>query len=185
MQVVDGQIYLGADPANPAIGDLRISYRLANPDVVTVVGKQTGTDFAQFQTKAGDALLFVKPGSIEAAAIFSQAQAENRILTWIIRAVGLVVMALAFMMVLSPLVALADVIPPLGSLLGFGAAVLAFLATAIVGPLVIAIAWFWYRPMVSIIVLAIGLAIAFATGKFAPRRKTPAPAAPPKGAVPA
>lgn len=185
VHIVDGQIYLGADPANPAIGDLRISYRLAKPDVISIVGRQTGPDFSQFQTKAGDALLFVKPGSIDAAAIFSQAQAENRMLTWIIRAVGLVVMGIAFMLVLSPLVALADIIPPLGSLLGFGTAILAFLATAIVGPLVIAIAWFWYRPIVSIIVLAVGLAVAVATGRFAPRRKAPAAAAPPKGALPA
>jgi hypothetical protein len=181
VHVIDGQIYLGADPANPAIGDLRISYRLAKPDTISVLGKQTGADFAQFQTKAGDALLFVKSGSIDAAAIISQAQAENRMLTWILRAVGLVVMAIAFMMVLNPLVALADVIPLLGSVLGFGTAILGFLATAIVGPLVIAVAWFWYRPVVSIIVLAVGLAVAFATGRFAPRRKAPAVAVPPTG----
>lgn len=183
VHIVDGQIYLGADPANPAIGDLRISYRLAKPDTVSILGKQTGTDFGQYQTKAGDALLFVKSGNIDAAAIISQAQAENRMLTWILRAVGLFVMAIAFMMVLGPLVALADIIPPLGSVLGFGTAVLAFLATAIVGPLVIALAWFWYRPLVSIAVIVIGLAVAVATGRFAPRRAPRAPAAPPTGAV--
>ena len=184
VHVVDGQIYLGSDPANPAIGDIRITYRLANPDNVSIVGRQTGSDFTPFQTKAGDTLLFVKAGTIDAAAIFNQAQQENRILTWVIRAVGLFVMAFGFMLLMGPLIALADIIPPLGAVLGFGAAAMALLATALVGPLVIAVAWFWYRPLVSIAVIAVGLAVAFMTGKFAPRRK-PAPAPLPKGSVPA
>ena len=33
--------------------------------------------------------------------------------------------------------------------------------TAILAPVVIAIAWFWYRPLVSVVVLAVGLGIAY------------------------
>ena len=42
--------------------------------------------------------------------------------------------------------------------------------TAIVAPIVIAIAWFWYRPLVSVVVLAIGLALAYGFKRWASQR---------------
>ncbi len=45
VQIVSGEIYLGDNPDSPAIGDLRISYKLANPSVISIVGRQAGTDF--------------------------------------------------------------------------------------------------------------------------------------------
>jgi hypothetical protein len=162
-QIVDGVIYLGADPAKPAIGDLRISYRVARPDTATIIGRQAGADFATFQTKAGDALLFAKSGSVAAADVFAQAQEENRILTWILRAVGVVAMLIGFAQLCSPLIALGDVIPLVGSLLGAGAVFVAIFLTAIVAPLVIATAWLWYRPLVALGVMGLGIGIAMLT----------------------
>jgi len=171
VQIVDGEIYLGDNPDNPAVGDLRISYKLANPSVVSIVGRQAGTDFAPFQTKAGDALLFVKSGNVDAAQIFKQAQDENRIMTWIFRAVGLLFMMVGFTLLMGPLVALGDIVPFIGSLLGAGAMLIGMVLTAIVGPTVMAIAWLWYRPLVGIGMIAFGLAVAFALRQWGPRRK--------------
>ena len=42
-----------------------------------------------------------------------------------------------------------------------GASLVSLILTAIRAPQVIAIAWLWYRPLVSIIVLAVGLAAAY------------------------
>jgi Transmembrane protein 43 len=162
-QIVDGVIYLGADPAKPTIGDLRISYRVARPDTATIIGRQAGTDFATFQTKAGDPLLFAKSGTVAAADVFAQAQDENRILTWILRAVGVVAMLIGFALLCSPLIALGDVIPLVGSLLGAGAVFVAIFLTAIVAPLVIATAWLWYRPLVALGVMGLGIGIAMLT----------------------
>ena len=58
---------------------------------------------------------------------------------------------------------------------------LAFLLiTVACAPLVIAIAWLWYRPLVSIIVIAIGMAVAFGLKMLARRKvaaaRQPAPA---------
>ncbi len=176
VQIVDGEIYVGDSPENPAVGDLRISFKVANPATLSVVGKQTGADFAPYQTKAGDALLFVKSGNIDAAQIFKAAQDENRILTWILRAVGLVVMMIGFTLLAGPLVALGDVVPFIGSIMGAGAMFIALLVTALVGPTVMAIAWLWYRPLVGIAMIAAGIAAAFAIKQWGPRRKRPVPA---------
>jgi hypothetical protein len=170
VQVVDGRFYLGADAGAPRVGDLRISFSMAPQGPVSVVGQQTSSDFAEYQTKAGDRLLMVKPGTVSAAAMFKSALDENRILTWILRLVGAVVMCIGFVLILRPLVVVADVVPLIGSILGAGAGLVALVCTAVLAPLIIAIAWFWYRPLVSLIALAVGAVLAFGFKTLAARR---------------
>ena len=49
------------------------------------------------------------------------------------------------MMILNPLVVVADVVPFIGNVLSAGAGVVSLALTAVVAPVVIAIAWLWYR----------------------------------------
>jgi hypothetical protein len=170
VHVADGRIYLGDNPSQPNIGDLRISFRLAPAGPASIIGRQAGNGFAEYQTKAGDALLMVRPGTHSAADMFAAAQRENRILTWILRFAGVVAMFLGFTLILRPLVVVADVVPFIGSILSAGAGIVSLVLTAIVAPLVIAVAWFWYRPLVSVVVLAIGLALAYGFKRVASQR---------------
>lgn len=170
VQVADGRIYLGEDPSQPRIGDLRISYQLAPAGPASIIGRQAGNGFAEYQTKAGDALLMVRPGTHSAADMFAAAQRENRILTWMLRLAGVFAMFLGFTLILRPLVVVADVVPFIGSILSAGSGIVSLVLTAIVAPLVIAVAWFWYRPLVSAVVLAIGLALAYGFKRIASQR---------------
>jgi hypothetical protein len=177
ISAVDDVFYLGTDPAQPRIGDLRVSYRLAPAGPVSIVARQTGADFTAYQTKAGDRLLMVQPGTASAVEMLKAAESANAILTWILRLVGAVAMFIGFALILNPLVVVADVVPFIGNVLGAGASLVSLIATAVLAPLVIAIAWLWYRPLVSIIVIAIGLAAAFGLRRLA-ARKTAAAAQP-------
>lgn len=170
VQVADGRIYLGDNPAQPNIGDLRISYRLAPAGPTSIIGRQAGTGFAAYQTQAGDALLLVRPGAHSAADMFAAAQRENRILAWVLRFAGVFAMFLGFVLVLRPLVVVADVVPFIGSILSAGAGIVSLVLTSIVAPIVIAVAWFWYRPLVSAVVLAIGLGLAYGFKRWASQR---------------
>jgi hypothetical protein len=58
--VADGRIYLGENPSDPRIGDLRIRHRIAPDGPASIIGRQAGTDFARYQTQAGDALMLVR-----------------------------------------------------------------------------------------------------------------------------
>jgi hypothetical protein len=176
-QVVDGNIYIGSDPGEPHLGDLRISYELAPNGTTSIIGRQTGSDLTEYQTKAGDRLLIAEPGVRSAAEMFKEASDENRHLTWILRAVGAVIMFAGFALLLRPLVVVADVVPFIGSILGAGAALVALVLTAALAPLIIALAWLWYRPLLSIAALVIGFAIAFGLHRLA-RRKALAKAQP-------
>ena len=88
-------------------------------------------------------------------------------------------MFLGFCLVLGPLVVVADVVPFIGSILSAGTMLVSLIATAVVAPVVIAIAWFFYRPLVSVVVLAVGFAAAYGFRKLAPRRKAAAVPVPP------
>jgi transmembrane protein TMEM43 len=170
VHVADGRIYLGETPSAPRIGDQRIGYKLAPAGPTSIIGRQAGTGFAQYQTKAGDALLMVRPGTLSAADMFAAAQRENRIMTWILRFVGVLLMFIGFMLILNPLVVVADVVPFIGSILSAGAGIVSLVLTAIIAPIVIAVAWFWYRPLVSVAVLAIGFALAYGFKRWASQR---------------
>jgi hypothetical protein len=178
-RIDDGRIYIGADPAQPHVGDLRISYHVAAGGLVSVIARQDGSGFAEYQTKAGDRLLTLRPGTLSAGEMFKAAEAENRVLTWVLRLVGVVAMLIGWMLMTRPLVVLADVIPFIGSVIGAGTGVVALLVTAVIAPIVIAIAWLWYRPLVSVGVLVVGFVIAYGIKTLAARRHArvaPAPA---------
>jgi hypothetical protein len=180
VRVVDGAIYLGDQPGSPRIGDHRITYQVAKPDMLSVIGRQTGTTFSEYHTKAGDKLLMASSGAVPADAMFKSAQEANRFLTWAIRAIGVIVMFVGWTLILRPLVVVADLVPLIGSILGAGAALVAGVLTLILAPAIIAIAWFWYRPLLSLGILAVGFAAAFGLRAFAARkaanRPAPAPA---------
>ena len=62
VQADEGRFYLGNDAKQPRIGDMRVSYTLVPAGIVSIVGRQAGGDFADYQTKAGDALLMGQAG---------------------------------------------------------------------------------------------------------------------------
>jgi hypothetical protein len=179
-QVVDGAIYIGANPADPRVGDLKISYSLAPNGPVSAIARQTGAGLAPYQTKAGGTLYIIDPGQLDAAQMFKQAESENAVMTWIIRGVALGAMWIGLALAFSPLSALAAVIPFLGSLVGVGAGLASFVLTLVLGPLMVAIAWFTVRPLMSIIIVAIGLALAFAASRLMSSRRPALAPAPPK-----
>ena len=179
-QFIDGVIFLGYSPANPRIGDYRISYRLVKAGETSIVARQKGSGFAPYQTRAGNQLLIVRDGIHSAEKIFADAQASNTALTWVLRGVGILVMMFGFSLVMRPIAVIADVIPFLGFLVRKGTGIIAFVLAAFIGSLVIAAAWFYYRPLLALGIVAGGAAIAIAVSYFSkgkpPEREAETPA---------
>jgi Transmembrane protein 43 len=160
LSVIDGAIYLGWNPSSPVVGDYRIKYELAPLGTISVIGQQSGSGFVSYQTDAGDRLLMVDNGNVPADQMFREAENANKILTWILRGVGLLVLGIGFALFMSPMAVLADVIPFLGSLVRMGTGLIAFFLAIVVGTITIAIAWFYYRPLLGIGILVIGALVA-------------------------
>lgn len=178
LSVADGRIYLGNDPSRPEIGDYRVSYSYVPLGPVSVVGQQRGDRFAAYQTQAGDSLLMVDVGTVPAEKMFSDAVAANKAVTWLLRVAGLLLLALGFSLVLAPLGVLADVLPFLGSVVRFGTGLIALALAALLGAATIALAWLYYRPMLSLAILAGGAAVAVVLFWLRRSKAQPAAAAP-------
>jgi len=155
---------------------MRVSYQVAPVGPVSLIGRQAGDDLQEFQTKAGDRLLMGASGLVPAVDMFQAAEQENRIFTWILRILGIVVMWAGWYLVLRPIAVVGDLVPFIGSVLAAGAGIAAFLLTAATAPVVMAIAWLWYRPLLSIGLIAAGGAVAYGIRVLAHRKAARVPA---------
>lgn len=158
LKVESDQFYLGADPANPEVGDEKISFTVLRPGTVSIVAAQAKNSFAPYMTTNEREIELVESGSVAAPQMFVHDQAANRTLTWILRGAGFAAMFIGGLLALGPISAFARVLPFLGSLVEIGFAIVSFFVSAIVSILVIAAAWIVYRPLVGglLLVAAIG-----------------------------
>ena len=160
VSTIGGQAVFSFDPQNPQVGDIRIRFERSDIAEASFVGAQRGTGLAPYRTTNGRDLFLSEAGIVDAAAMFNTAQSENTIITWLVRAGGLIGLFVGFAFILSILGVIADVVPFVGSIVRFGTTAIALIFTLLIGPAVIAVAWIAYRPLIAIAVLAAGVALA-------------------------
>ena len=171
----DDMLYRGDDPANPAIGDIRIRYSAVPSQTMSVVAAQAGTALAPFGTANGYRIALAEPGVVPAATMFREKAHEESVLTWILRAVGFVLMLIAFLLMAGPLTTLLGVIPFLETLADVGVFMLALLLALPLTLLVIALAWITHRPLIGGALLVAGFATGYLLHRLRRARRPPAP----------
>lgn len=176
LSVVDGIVLVGNNPSAPVVGDLRISYTVVPAGDLSVIAQQQGNSFAAYQTVAGDRLELVENGTVAANAMFKNAADGNAMVTWIVRGVGLLLLFVGFSLILGPLGVVGDVIPFVGALVRMGTGLIGLVLALGVGTLTIAIAWFWYRPLLGVLILVVGFAITAGIVWLGRKRAKPAAA---------
>ncbi|MEI7729167.1 MAG: TMEM43 family protein [Verrucomicrobiota bacterium] len=150
-----GFLYFGARPDSPIVGDQRVAFQVVTPCTVSLVSKQVGKSFEPFVSKNGNKVEMLVPGEHGAVEMFQQAKKDNSLLTWILRGICIVFMWIGFLLIFKPIQVLADIIPFLGNLVGFGTALLALAFALPLSFITIAVAWIWYRPLLGIALLAV------------------------------
>ena len=164
-------VYVGMDANSPTIGDLRVRWEVAPSAVVTVLAAQRGSSFADWSTPSGRTLeQNLEMGSVTAAQMFTNLETGNVMMTWALRFLGWFMMFAGISMITKPLVVVADVIPLIGSLVGAGTGLFAFLVSAPLSLITVATGWLFYRPLLGVGLLALGVGIAVGVGKLAASR---------------
>jgi hypothetical protein len=175
--VADQTVYLpneatGAkpDPAHPVVGDLRIKWQVVKPAVVSVIAGQANSTLGAWQsTQAqgfGTQIERLQYGTLSAAAMVGQLEAENTMLTWLLRGGGYLMMAFGIGVILRPIAVFASFIPIFGSLTRGGILAFSLLIAMGLSLATIAVAWLAYRPwlaagLIAGTVVSILLAIRF------------------------
>lgn len=164
-------LFIGHNSAEPEIGDVRVSYHVVKPGPVSVVAVQAGSTFTPWKAPSGDDVLLLQSGTVQAAAMFEQAQSDNNTTTFVLRIVGWAMMFFGMMMVLKPLSVMGDVVPLIGSLIGAGVGVVSFATASALSTITLGIAWLFYRPLQGIAFLAVGGALIFGLFRYAKKKK--------------
>jgi hypothetical protein len=159
--VTSDTIYIGNDPDIPQVGDIRVSFTEVKPLTISLVANQVDNTFEAFHAQAGGTIELLVSGVQSADAMFEQAQKSNTILTWLLRAVGYIVMVIGFGLILGPLAVFADVVPIFGTIVAAGTGLIGALIAGFLTFITIAIAWIFYRPVLGIILIIGASAIGF------------------------
>ena len=166
-QITGDTLYLGYDPTSPRIGDVRISFSWVPPgDTVSIIAKQKGSSFVPYVAKSGSSIDLLVSGGKTAEEMFASERQSNTILTWILRFAGFFMMFLGFRTMMNIARTLAAVVPFIANMVGFGLSLISGLLAMVLSLTTIAIAWFVYRPMLSVILIAVMVGILLAVRKF-------------------
>jgi hypothetical protein len=150
----DSGFYIGKKTVqSPNVGDSRVTFDSVKPAVVSVIAQQSGSTFKTYEADAGGSLLLFKQGNFTSAQMFEQAEAENATMTWLLRLVGYLVMAGGIYLVLRPIEVFMDVIPILGTVVGWGLIFIALVVAGFLAGFTIAIAWLIHHPLIGGLIL--------------------------------
>lgn len=156
--ILNGGEVLFGDPADTQVGDVRIKYMVAPTGKSSVIAGLSGSTLVKYSSPdLNSALLEVRSGVKSAEAMFEEAEAQNTTMTWILRGVGLFLMFMGFSLVFGPITALAGRIPVLGGIVGMGTSLVAGILSFGLSFITIAIGWIFYRPLIGIPLLLLGL----------------------------
>src|SRR5262249_1711227 len=108
----DGWLFVGANPDAPRVGDARIRYKVARPQTVTVVARQSGNTSPPYPSEAGATVDIIKPGALTPQAMFEAAQSSNVAVSWVLRAAGFLLLAGGLFLILRPVASQASGLDP-------------------------------------------------------------------------
>ncbi|MBQ7155245.1 MAG: TMEM43 family protein [Synergistaceae bacterium] len=140
-------VYLGMNPNNPEVGDVRVTFEQTPPAEVSLIAQVKGNTFEKFKASNGYTFSRLAMGDVGSSEMFSSARSDNKLFAWIFRIIGIICVIAGLRMIFKPLSVIADVIPILGTIVEGGAGIVAFLLGLAWSLVVIAVAWVRFRPL--------------------------------------
>lgn len=92
VNVIRNTVYVGGNPSQPRIGDVKIEYSAVPHGTVSVLGKAQGDEIVQYGEGREYHILNIMEGKHKAGEIFDEERENNRGGGWLVRIVGLVVL---------------------------------------------------------------------------------------------
>lgn len=155
----EGYYYTDVKENTPEIGDVRISFYYNNYTTVSVLAVQTNNSFTTYVSDTGYKINEVVEGNHSGKEILQNLSNSNKTIKWLLRIAGTVLIMIGLGSLVSPLQRLANYIPIVGTIFGWISGIAIFFVGLAISLIVIAIAWFRYRPIMSICILAAALGI--------------------------
>ncbi len=155
----DSELYIGKDPSDPQIWDLRITFYRVVPSNASAVGQQFQDTIRPYTTTNHRSIGLLEQDLVPVHEMFEHAHSANSLMTWLLRALGFIMLWFGFKAIFGILEALAKVVPLFWDLVWAATGAVCFWLALIVWIVIIAIAWLAVRPVYGIvaIVLVVGI----------------------------
>ena len=149
-------LYIGRVPSSPEVGDVRITWEKVVPAKVTIISQVDGDSFKAYKAKNGKTFQTLVMGKKDASEIFESEHSSNKLLLWVLRILGVILVIAGLKGIFGFLETLLKVVPFLANILGWGVGLVCTVAGLVWSLIVIALAWLTYRPVlgISLLVLA-------------------------------
>jgi len=164
--VMTDYIFIGRGSiSNPQIGDARITYKEIPIDKYSILSAQTGNSFKPYFTSEETYISVIKKGNLTIKEMFKMEHSANDILTYALRLVGLLLIFFGIKLLFKIFEVIEDIIPFVGTIIGYGMNIVSGVLAFVISFIVVGIAWFAYRPIMSLIFISVS-AITFAAVYF-------------------
>lgn len=167
---VEGK-YLTNVNEEPQIGDIRISYQYTTVKDASVIAVQTDNTFEAFTSKKGKDIYKIVEGNKTGAQILEDMTQSNKNLKWFLRILGTVLIIAAFSSMFSFITLLANKVPVLGNIVSGATSIVSTILGLGLSLIIIAIAWFRFRPILSIVLIAVVIALIVFLRMYQPKKE--------------
>ncbi|MBQ9537124.1 MAG: TMEM43 family protein [Desulfovibrionaceae bacterium] len=154
-------LYVGEQPTMPQIGDVRLSFTMTPQATISIIAKVHGNTFEPFHAANGKDVSSLALGEVSLEKMFADEHSSNATITWILRAVGTILIIIGLATVFKPLAVIASVIPLFGTIVEAGTTLVSVLLGLAWSLIVMAIAWLAFRPVTGLLMLAVACASIF------------------------
>jgi len=152
-QVVEQVFYIGNDPNNATLGDMRISYEIIEPATVSIVAKQSSTPLQPIQPKPESLYYWWKKVSVARDKATPNA--------WILRVCCPIIVWLGLILLWASCPALVAISPVLSDMvdrLAYGCLIPAALVISVTA---VSLVWLYYRPAITAPLLLVCVVAAY------------------------
>lgn len=178
---VEGNVIYYGNSAAPEVGDVRVTFKKSAASAqISIVADVEGDSFTDHVAKNGNSVQLVNMGEKSAEEMFETAQQGNKIIGWILRVIGILLVVGGLKGIVGIVIAILKVLPFLANIVNVGTSLICWIVGLAWSFLVIAIAWIAYRPVIGIALLVAVGALVFFLVKKSKDAKAAAPAPTPE-----
>lgn len=171
-RVQGNMLYKGANPNQPILGDVRVSYRAIAAQTYSIAAQQNNSTLTTYHdTKNDYKIALIEPGVVTAQKLFADQASTEKLITWACRIGGFLLLLLGFILIMGPLTMLVAFLPFLESLVGVGTFLVALGLSIPITLVTIAVAWLASRPLLGGGLLTAAAAAAWAIRNIAVKKK--------------
>ena len=154
-----GKLYIGENPQEPQIGDMRIAFQLLDSQQVSLIARQFGDTFGSYMSRDGTVRVPIREGVHSKEELLRYELAQVRSLTILLRLLGFCLAFAGLMMVFSPLTLLAGSVPIIQRIVRFGLGMMCAILAGVLALSTIGIAWLLHRPVLATVLGLVVLAL--------------------------